>query len=59
MSVSVWFLPARAHPDGTDPGYDPQVTRDLLSEFECDWKISPKGTFIEINHTRRWTIERT
>ena len=42
-----------------DSGYDSYVTRDLLSEFGCGWKISPKGTFIEINHTRRWTIERT
>lgn len=41
-----------------DAGYDSGVTRELLAELGCDWKISPKGTYIEINHTRRWMIER-
>lgn len=30
----------------------------MLTDLGCEWKISPKGTFIEINHTRRWMIER-
>ncbi|REE04794.1 transposase [Citricoccus muralis] len=42
-----------------DAGYDSGVTRELLSELGCDWKISPKGTYIKINHTRRWKVERT
>ncbi|GAA1866458.1 IS5 family transposase [Brevibacterium marinum] len=53
-----FFLPERIRID-LDSGYDSQVTRNLLSEFGCEWRISPKGAFIEINHTRRWTIERT
>lgn len=42
-----------------DAGYDSQVTRSLLTELGCTWKISPKGTYIQINHTRRWKVERT
>lgn len=42
-----------------DAGYDSDVTRELLTELGCDWKISPKGTYIKINHTRRWKVERT
>lgn len=53
-----FLLPERIRVD-LDTGYDSQVTRDLLTEKGCDWKISPKGTYIEINHTRRWKVERT
>jgi transposase len=42
-----------------DAGYDSAVTRDLLAELGCDGCISPKGTFIPIDHTRRWAVERT
>lgn len=53
-----FFLPETMRVD-LDSGYDSYVTRDLLDEFGCGWKISPRGTYIEINHTRRWAIERT
>lgn len=42
-----------------DAGYDSRATRELLATKGYDWKISPKGTYVEINHTRRWVIERT
>ena len=42
-----------------DAGYDSSVTRNTLTVLGCDWQISPKGTFIQINHTKRWMIERT
>lgn len=42
-----------------DAGYDSTVTRERLATLGCTWKISPKGEFIAINHTRRWKIERT
>ncbi|GHH95783.1 hypothetical protein GCM10017779_62400 [Streptomyces capillispiralis] len=42
-----------------DPGYDPRVTRNLLTELGCGWRITPKGAFLPINHTRRWVVERT
>ena len=42
-----------------DAGYDSGVTRELLTELGCDWKISLKGTYIKINHTRRWKVGRT
>lgn len=51
-------LPERIRVD-LDAGYDSHVTRETLTWKNCDWKISPKGTYIEINHTRRWMIERT
>lgn len=42
-----------------DAGYDSAVTRNTLTVLGCDWQISPKGTYIQINHTKRWMIERT
>ncbi|WP_435889235.1 transposase [Streptosporangium canum] len=42
-----------------DAGYDSKPTRALLTELGCQWKISPKGQFVPINHTHRWAIERT
>jgi transposase len=42
-----------------DAGYDSRVTRELLTVVGCGWKITPKGTYIRINHTKRWMIERT
>jgi hypothetical protein len=42
-----------------DSGYDSAVTRDLLDELGCTWRISPKGQFVPINHTHRWKVERT
>lgn len=57
LSRFEFFLPERIRID-LDSGCDSQVTRNLLSEFGCESKISPKGTFIEINYTRWWTIER-
>lgn len=42
-----------------DAGYDSTVTRQTLTVLGCAWQISPKGTFIQINHTKRWVIERT
>ena len=53
-----FFLPETIRVD-LDSGYNSYVTRELLDEFGCEWKISPKGTYIEINHTRRWKVERT
>lgn len=53
-----FFLPENIRVD-LDAGYDSQKTRDTLTRFGCEWKISPKGQYIEINHTRRWKIERT
>ena len=53
-----FFLPETIQVD-LDSGYDSQVTRELLAEVGCESKISPKGTYIEINHTRRWKVERT
>lgn len=53
-----FHLPEKIRVD-LDAGYDSGVTRELLDELGCDWKISPKGTYIKINHTRRWMIERT
>ncbi|MDN6604827.1 IS5 family transposase [Brevibacterium sp.] len=52
-----FFLPESIRVD-LDSGYDSQATRELLDEFGCQAKISPKGTYIEINHTRRWKVER-
>lgn len=40
-----------------DAGYDSTVTRKLLAEFGCEWRIQPKGVGIPINHTRRWVVE--
>ncbi|MGO3064611.1 MAG: transposase [Brevibacterium linens] len=51
-----FFLPETMR---VESGCDSSVTRDLFAEFGCGWEIYTKGTFIEINHTRRWTIERT
>lgn len=42
-----------------DAGYDSAKTRELLTLLGCEWKISPKERFIEINLIRRWMIERT
>ncbi|MCX5103713.1 MULTISPECIES: IS5 family transposase [unclassified Streptomyces] len=42
-----------------DAGYDSTVTRKLLTELGCEWRIQPKGVGIPINHTRRWVVERT
>lgn len=42
-----------------DAGYDSTITRKTLTILGCAWQISPKGTFVEINHTKRWMIERT
>lgn len=42
-----------------DAGYDSSVTRQTLTVLGCHWQISPKGTFVQINHTKRWMIERT
>ncbi len=42
-----------------DSGYDSRVTRNLLTELGCGWRITPKGAFLPINHTRRWVVERT
>lgn len=53
-----FFLPETIRVD-LDAGYDSGVTRELLETMGCEWKISPKGTYIEINHTRRWKVERT
>jgi len=53
-----FFLPEQIRVD-LDAGYDSRTTRELLTEKGCGWKISPKGTYIEINHTRRWKVERT
>lgn len=50
-------LPERIQVD-LDAGYDSHTTRDLLTRKGCEWKISPKGTYIQINHTRRWMVER-
>ena len=38
---------------------DSMTTRSLLEELGCDRRISPKGAFVPINHTRRWVVERT
>ncbi|WP_193101673.1 IS5 family transposase [Brevibacterium aurantiacum] len=53
-----FFLPESIRVD-LDSGYDSDVTRELLAELGCESKISPRGTYIEINHTRRWKVERT
>lgn len=53
-----FYLPETTRVD-LDAGYDSRGTRALLSEKGCGWKISPKGTYVEINHTRRWKVERT
>lgn len=53
-----FFLPETIQID-LDSGYDSRVTRELLAELGCESKTSPKGTYIEINHTRRWKVERT
>lgn len=58
LSRFEFFLPEAIRVD-LDAGYDSHTTRDLLTEKGCEWKISPKGTYIEINHTRRWKVERT
>lgn len=50
-------LPERIRVD-LDAGYDSRATRELLTQKGCEWKISPKGTYIQINHTRRWVVER-
>ncbi|MDQ0488679.1 IS5 family transposase [Streptomyces cellulosae] len=42
-----------------DSGYDSRVSRNLLTELGCGWRITPKGAFLPINHTRRWVVERT
>lgn len=42
-----------------DAGYDTTVTRKLLTDLGCEWRIQPKGVVIPINHTRRWVVERT
>lgn len=42
-----------------DAGYNSSVIRQTLTILDCDWQISPKGTFVQINHTKRWMIERT
>lgn len=34
-----FLLPERIRID-LDSGYDSQVTRDLLSEFECEWELA-------------------
>lgn len=41
-----------------DAGYDSKKTRDFLGRLGCQDRTSPKGEFIEINHTRRWMVER-
>lgn len=53
-----FWLPQQIRVD-LDAGYDSQTTRQLLEVKGCDHKISPKGTYIRINHTRRWMVERT
>lgn len=58
LSRFEFFLPETIRVD-LDAGYDSRATRELLAEKGCDWKISPKGTYIEINHTCRWKVERT
>lgn len=42
-----------------DAGYDSTVTRKLLTDLGCEWRIQPKGVVIPINHTRRWVVERS
>lgn len=42
-----------------DAGYDSGQTRELLTELGCTPNITPKGTFVSINHTHRWVVERT
>lgn len=39
-----------------DAGYDSTVTRKLLTDLGCEWRIQPKGVVIPINHTRRWVV---
>ncbi|MFJ2377158.1 IS5 family transposase [Streptomyces sp. NPDC087769] len=42
-----------------DAGYDSMVTRKLLTDLGCEWRIQPKGVVIPINRTRRWVVEHT
>ncbi|WP_328343496.1 IS5 family transposase [Streptomyces violaceus] len=42
-----------------DAGYDSRQIRELLAELGCIPNITPRGTFLPINHTHRWVIERT
>lgn len=37
-----------------DARTDSKVTRELLDELGCEWRIRPKGDVIAISHTRRW-----
>jgi hypothetical protein len=41
-----------------DAGYDSAGTHRLLKMLGCDGRITPKVTYIEINHTNTWRIER-
>ncbi|TLP90229.1 IS5 family transposase [Nesterenkonia salmonea] len=52
-----FHLPERIRVD-LDAGYDSKKTRDTLDRLGCEHRISPKGEFIKINHTRRWKVER-
>lgn len=58
LSRFEFFLPDRIRVD-LDAGYDSRATRQMLAVKGCEPKISPKGTYVQINHTRRWVIERT
>ncbi|PZG19818.1 IS5/IS1182 family transposase [Micromonospora craterilacus] len=42
-----------------DAGYDSAGTRELLAELGCTPNITPRGTFLPINRTHRWVVERT
>ncbi len=40
-----------------DAGYDAARARELLHVRNCTARISPKGTYVEINHIPRWRTE--
>jgi len=42
-----------------DAGYDSAVTRETLAELGYQGEITPKGTRVALQQTRRWVIERT
>lgn len=52
-----FFLPEQIEVS-LDAGYDAARARELLQVRNCTARISPKGTYVEINHTRRWMTGR-
>ncbi|GEB49208.1 hypothetical protein SCA03_17590 [Streptomyces cacaoi] len=40
-----------------DAGYDSTVTRTLLTDPRCEWRIRPQGVVIPIDHTCRRRLD--